>query len=252
MHIYGEVCVHAPLSREGFPRSAGEGLERLLPTPPPTVLQGLMWSSYWERKRSLHSIFINVKWQGKLLRDSSFSPAWPSLGHGRKTRQPFSNELLQSAKQIEALDKLLLSSCSDPGQKQPITHKQVQAQPSLLSCREPEQARRGQGGRDGWGGLDVNISIFLGCATLRLCKTLWMCNMVLLAHGFVFPKISCQHEKILGFYRTCVYEIVPCVEKASKPCGPYGRVILIAFSTCIHAPVCTHVWCNFHKQFDLK
>lgn len=78
MHIYGEIHVHAPLSREGLPRTAGEGLERLLPSPPPTVLQG----GYLERKRSLHSIFINVKWQGKLLRDSSSSdPHFLLRGH---------------------------------------------------------------------------------------------------------------------------------------------------------------------------
>lgn len=82
MYIYGEIRVQAPLSREGFPRSAGEGLERLLPSPPPTVLQGLMQGSYLERKRSLHSIFINVKWQGKLLRDSSSSdPHFLLRGH---------------------------------------------------------------------------------------------------------------------------------------------------------------------------
>lgn len=92
---------------------------------------------------------------------SSFSPAWPSLGHGWKTRQPFSHKLLHSAHQIEVLDKLLFSSCSDRGQKQPITHQQVQPQPTLRSCCEPEQARRDREGREGWGGLDVNTPIFL-------------------------------------------------------------------------------------------
>jgi len=68
-----------------------------------------------------------------LMLRSSFSLAWPSRGQLWKTRQPFSQKLLHSADQIEVLDKLLLSSAPAAigGGKQPITHKQVQPQPSL-------------------------------------------------------------------------------------------------------------------------
>lgn len=145
------ICACTP-GWEGFPRSAGEGLERLLPAPPPTVLQGLMRGSYLERKRILHSVFINVKCQAKLLRDSSSSdPHFLLHGHPWDTAGKQGSHFLISCytqqTRLKCSISRCFSSCSDPGQKQPITHKQVQPQPSPCSCWEPEHGG-GQGGRE--------------------------------------------------------------------------------------------------------
>lgn len=95
-----------------------------------------------------------------LMLRSSFSLAWSSPGQLWKTRQPFSHKLLHSANQIEALDKLLFSSvpAAIRGEKQPITHKQVQPQP-FLYVLALSQGADGAGGRLGWGGWDANTSI---------------------------------------------------------------------------------------------
>lgn len=106
--------MHAPLSGKGS-LGAGEGLERLLPTPPPTVLQGLMRGSYLERKRILPSVFINVKRQGKLLRDSSISdPHFLLRGHPWDMAGKQGSHFLISCYTQQTRLKCSISCCSLP------------------------------------------------------------------------------------------------------------------------------------------
>lgn len=134
-----------------------------------------------------------------LMLRSSFSLAWSSLGQLWKTRQPFSHKLLHSANQIEVLDKLLFSSvpAAIGGEKQPITHKQVQPQP-FLYLPGMSQGADGAGGGEGWGGLDANTSICMASAcpspaadpTVRPCKTLRTCKITLLPRRSAFLKMN--------------------------------------------------------------
>lgn len=97
---------------------------------------------------------------------SSFSLVRSALGQLWKTRQPFSHQLLHSANQIEALDKLLFSSvpAATGGEKQPITHQQVQPQP-LLYLPGMSQGTDGARGGEGWGGWDANTSLSTASAS---------------------------------------------------------------------------------------
>lgn len=158
---------------EGFPRSAGGGLERLLPTPSSTVLQGLMWGSYLERKRILHSVFINVKWQGKLLRDSSSSdPHFLLRGHPWDTAGKQGSHFLISCYTQQTRLKCSISCCSLPaateGKNNPSPTNRYNH--SHLCAPAVSLSRRGPGREGRRAGLDANTSILLGCAPCICAK----------------------------------------------------------------------------------
>lgn len=180
---------------------------------------------------------------------SSFSPAWPSPGHGWKTRQPFSHKLLHSANQIEVLDKLLFSSCSDWGEKQPISHKQVQPEPSLRSCCEPEQAWRGPGRerrREGRRrGLDVNISIFLASSVQNLTDVR---NSAACSQFCVSKNKLPLWENAWLLQNLCVWDTALC----GKSLQTLWSLWKSDFNCIWHRYACTcmhiHTWHNFHRQ----
>lgn len=156
MHLYAYIwrgmCL-CTLAWEGFPRRAGEGLERLLPAPPITVLQRLMRGSYLERKRILHSAFINVKWQGKLLRDSSSSdPHFLLRGHPWDTAGKQGSHFLISCYTQQTRLKCSISCCSLPAATEGKTthHPQTGTTTAISVLLLWAEHRGGQGGREGW------------------------------------------------------------------------------------------------------
>lgn len=179
-------------------------------------------------------------------RDSSSSdPHFLLHGHPRDTAGKQGSHFLISCYTQQTRLKCSISCCSLPaaieGKNNPsATNRYNQSH----LCAPAVSLNRHGGGQEGREGGREEGEAWMWTypySWLHLCKTLRMCGIVLLAHSFVFPKINCHCEKTLGFCRTCVSEILPCVEKASKPCGPYRRVILIAFGTGMRAPVCTHI-----------
>lgn len=157
MHLYAyiwrDMCACTPVW-EGFPRSTGEGLERLLPAPPPAVLQGLTRGSYLERKRILHSVFINVKWQGKPLRDSSSSdPHFLLHGHPWDTAGKQGSHFLISCYTQQTRLKCSISCCSLPaaieGKNNPSPTNRYNHSHLCAPAVSLSRHRGGQGGREG-------------------------------------------------------------------------------------------------------
>lgn len=147
------MCACTPVW-EGFPRSTGEGLERLLPAPPPAVLQGLTRGSYLERKRILHSVFINVKWQGKPLRDSSSSdPHFLLHGHPWDTAGKQGSHFLISCYTQQTRLKCSISCCSLPaaieGKNNPSPTNRYNHSHLCVPAVSLSRHRGGQGGREG-------------------------------------------------------------------------------------------------------
>lgn len=167
-------------------------------------LQGLKSGSYLERKRILHSVFINAKWPGKLLKGFSCSdPHFLLRGHPWDSSGKQGSHFLISCYTQQTRLKCLISCCSLPSLQRSrgktTHHPQTGTTTaiSVLACYESGRSRTdGAGGGEGQGGLDANTSICMASAcpapaadpTVHPCKASWTHKIVLLPHSSEFRK----------------------------------------------------------------
>lgn len=127
-------------------------------------LQGLKSGSYLERKRILHSVFINAKWPGKPLRDFSCSdPHFLLRGHPWDSSGKQGSHFLISCYTQQTRLKCLISCCSLPclqrseGKNNPSPTNRYNHSHFCTRLVWVRAQRR----RWGWGrgGMDANTSI---------------------------------------------------------------------------------------------